>query len=200
VVFSDDFENGAARWQTTDVEKAFWDIARTDRGQVFRVKGKSTYEPPHRSPHSIALVKDLVVGDFELTAAVQSTDSASGNHQDMCLFWGYQDPAHFYYVHLGAKADPHSCQIFIVNGAPRAKITTVEAKGTRWSEGWHKVKIVRSVSDGGMKVYFDDMDRPMMEAADRTFRWGQVGLGTFDNHGNWDDVVVRGVRVDRASR
>ena len=41
--------------------------------------------------------------------------------------WGWQDPARFYYVHLGEKPDPHSSQVFIVNDAPRTAITmTVE--------------------------------------------------------------------------
>ena len=60
------------------------------------------------------------------------------------------------------------------------------------TEGWHNVKVVRRVDDGAMEVYFDDMKKPYMTAKDKTFAWGQVGIGTFDDHGNFDDVVVRG--------
>ena len=60
-----------------------------------------------------------MVGDFVLTVKVQSTNSEAGAHRDMCLFFNYQDPAHFYYVHLGKRPDPHSSQIMIVNDAPR---------------------------------------------------------------------------------
>ena len=126
--------------------------------------GTSKYQPPHRSPHSIALLKDVVVGDFELTVRVQETNVTAGPHRDLCIFWGYQDPSHFYYVHFGAKADPHACQIFIVNDAPRTMITVDQAKGTPWTEGWHTVKVVRRVEDGTMKVYFDDMEKPLMTA------------------------------------
>jgi hypothetical protein len=202
LLYADDFEHGMDRWQTTDPNpaKPFWKIvdlknAKGEPSKALRVTGMSDYQPPHRSPPSIALLKDMNVGDFELTARVQSTNVNAGAHRDMCIFWGYQDPAHFYYVHFGAKADPHACQIFIVNKADRTAITDKEAKGTPWTEGWHDVKVVRRVADGTIEVYFDDMDEPFMAAHDNTFKWGRVGLGTFDDNGNWDDFELYGVEV-----
>jgi hypothetical protein len=197
VLFQDNFESGNfTHWQTTDPDpkKSVWKIieAGPPGNHVLRCTGISTYEPKYRSPLSIALLKDMVVTNFELTARVQETHVDAGAHRDLCLFWGYQDPDHFYYVHLGAKADPHACQIFIVNDSPRVKITTEEATGTPWTEGWHDVKVVRNVKDGSMAVYFNDMKKPYMAAKDKTFTWGQVGIGTFDDHGNFDDFVLRG--------
>src|SRR5690606_38936475 len=145
------------------------------------------------------LLTDKVVADFELTCRVQNTNTKAAGHRDLCLFWGYQDPGHFYYVHLGSKPDPHSCQIFIVNGADRTRITVDESAGTPWTEGWHTAKVVHRVADGTMEVYFDDMTTPAMTAKDTTFSWGQVGIGTFDDHGNFDDVVLRGVEVEKPS-
>jgi hypothetical protein len=196
LVLKEDFEKGMDRWQATDADapKSVWKVIEAgEKGNhALRVTGKSTYQPPHRSPHSIALLKDLKVGDFELTARVQNTNKTAGAHRDLCIFWGYQDPSHFYYVHFGAKADPHACQIFIVNGAPRTMITVDQAKGTPWTDGWHEVKVVRRVEDGTIEVYFDDMTKPYMTAKDKTFAWGQIGVGTFDDHGNFDDIVLRG--------
>ena len=197
LIFSDDFEHDVDRWETSDDQQPFWKLTRADpaygnRTQCFLVPAKSTYQPPYRSPHSLALIKNLPVSDFELTVDAQSTDVASGNHRDLCVIWGYQDPAHYYYVHLGASSDPHSCQIFIVDGAPRKAITVQEASQTPWKKGWHRVKVVRVADSGLMLVYFDDMQRPLMTARDKTFERGRVGLGTFDNHGNWDNLVLRG--------
>jgi hypothetical protein len=31
-----------------------------------------------------------------------------------------------------------------------------------------------------------------MTAVDKTFAWGQIGVGAFDDLGNIDDVVLRG--------
>jgi hypothetical protein len=196
LLVKEDFERGMARWWTSDPDAAasVWKIIETGPpgNRALRVTGQSKYQPPHRSPHSIALLKDVVVTDFELRVRVQNTNAAAGPHRDLCIFWGYQDPAHFYYVHLGAKADPHACQIFIVNDAPRTMITEKQARGTPWTDGWHTIKVIRRVADGTMKVYFDDMQIPLMTARDKTFTWGQVGIGTFDDHGNFDDIVLRG--------
>ncbi len=46
------------------------------------------------------------------------------------------------------------------------------------------------MSDGTIEVYFDDMKTPVMTATDKTFAWGRVGLGTFDDTGDWDDVKL----------
>ncbi|OHB80014.1 MAG: hypothetical protein A2W31_11125 [Planctomycetes bacterium RBG_16_64_10] len=196
-VFLDDFERGADRWQPTD--PSAWRVAESDRGKVYNQFQPSKYHPPHRSPYNMALVKDLLVSDFVLTADVQSTNVNAGNHRDMCVFFGYQDPAHFYYVHLGQRPDPHSSQIMRVDGAPRLMITKNATPGIPWSEGWHKVKVVRRTADGTIEVYFDHMNKPVMVAQDTTFTWGQVGIGSFDDHGNWDNFQLHGQRVQRPS-
>jgi len=192
VVFQEDFENGADHWKPTDA--AAWKIVEVDGGHAYSQFQKSNYEPPHRSPFNFALVKGHSVGDFELTARVHST-TRDYPHRDVCLVFGYQDPAHFYYVHLGKQTDDHANQIFIVNDAPRIKISTKTTPGTNWTESWHNVKIVRRVADGTIEVYFDDMKSPVMTAVDSTFVWGRVGLGTFDDTGEYDDITLRGVRA-----
>jgi hypothetical protein len=193
----EDFENGMQRWETTDGQTPFWEVVTVERdGQTtkaLRCTGKSDYQPPVRSPHSIALLKDVTVGDFEFTVTAQSTNEGAGAHRDLCLFWGYQDPSHFYYVHFGAQADPHACQIFVVDGKPRTMITVDQASGTPWTSGWHTLRVTRNVADGSIKVYFDDLQTPVMAANDKRFSWGRVGLGTFDDHGNFDNVLLRGV-------
>ena len=203
VLYEDDFEHGMDHWQTTDPDPAdsVWEIVEADTGagdagnHVLRVTGASKYEPPYRSPLSIAWLKDKNIGDFELTTRVQNTNPSGGPHRDLCVFWGRQSPAEFYYVHFGAKADPHACQIFIVNNDKRTMITRDQAGGTPWTDGWHDIKVIRRVADGTMEVYFDDMTKPLMTARDNTFGAGQVGIGTFDDSGNFDNLVIRGENV-----
>ncbi|QDT34911.1 hypothetical protein [Thalassoglobus polymorphus] len=189
-VFKDDFESGVKNWKPSDVKK--WKVTEENGNHVYHLLGKSDYQPPHRSPHSLSLVKDVVVSDFVFSAKVKTLQSSRA-HRDMCLFFGYQDPANFYYVHLGEKTDPHANQIFIVNDAPRIKISEKTNDGTPWKdEAWHQVKVVRRVSDGLIEIYFDNMEQPQMVAHDKTFTWGQVGLGSFDDLGQWDDVQLQG--------
>ncbi len=197
LLFEDDFEKGAERWEPTD--PAAWKVvdAGGKRGKVYsQFVKQSNYKPPHRSPYNVSLIKGLNVGDFVLEAKCQSTVK-DYPHRDMCLFFGWQDNAHFYYVHLGKKTDDHANQIFIVNAADRKKISTRTTPGTNWDDEWHDVKIVRSVEKGTIEVYFDDMKTPVMTATDKNFTWGRVGVGTFDDTGNWDDVKLRGVKVEK---
>ena len=75
---------------------------------------------------------------------------------------------------------------------PRAKISTETTPGTRWDDAWHKVRVVRDVGNGDVEVFFDDLKRSVMEANDDTFTWGQIGIGAFDDLGNFDNIVLRG--------
>jgi hypothetical protein len=194
LIFRDNFENGAANWEPTDARA--WKVIDTPMGKAYSQFQQSKYQPPHRSPFNIALRKDVVVSDFVLEARVQTT-ARDYPHRDMCLFFGYQDAAHFYYVHLGQKTDDHANQIFIVDGAPRAKISTKTTPGTPWDSKWHNVKIVRNVATGAIEVYFDDMKVPAMMATDKHFVWGRVGLGSFDDTGNWQDIRLHGTKVTK---
>ncbi|HEY7158287.1 MAG TPA: hypothetical protein VH575_30320 [Gemmataceae bacterium] len=194
LLFQDDFRKGDDHWQPTDA--AAWKVIDAGKGKSYSQFRQSKYKPPHRSPLNFALVKDLVAGDVVLEARARST-TKDYPHRDMCLFFGCQDAAHFYYVHLGKKTDDHANQIFIVNGAPRKKISTKTSDGTPWTDDWHHLKVVRRVADGGIEVYFDDMKTPVMTAADKTFLWGQVGVGSFDDTGDWTDVKVYGRRAEK---
>jgi hypothetical protein len=189
LVISEDFEQGAARWQPTDA--AAWKILETPQGKVYSLFQQSNFKPPHRSPVNIAILKDVIVGDFVFETKVQSTVK-DYDHRSMVMIFGYQDPAHYYYVHFGKKADDHANQIFIVNDAPRLKISTKSTPGTPWDDLWHSVKIARSVADGRTEIYFDDMQSPVMTASDKTFAWGQIGIGAFDDLGNYDNLILHG--------
>jgi len=185
------FEQGADAWEPTDA--AAWKIVdgRENNGKAYALFQQSKYKPPHRSPFNISRLKNVTVTDFRLEADVLST-SREYPHRSMTMIFGYQDPAHFYYVHFGKKTDDHANQIFIVNDAPRVKISTKTTDGTNWDDAWHHVKIERNVESGDIKIFFDDMNEPVMTAVDKTFTWGQIGVGSFDDVGVYDNVKLWG--------
>lgn len=186
-VFSDDFETGTQRWEMLDPKT--WKLAERDGSQTIEITERgSEYKPPVRSPGHVALVRDLELGSFEITFRIKSTKD-TGNHRDCCVFFNYVDDQHFYYVHLGARPDPHSGQIMIVNEAPRLALTDNE-KETPWDDQWHNVKLVRDVNSGTIAIYFDDMTKPHMQVVDKTFTNGRIGLGSFDDLNAFDDVVI----------
>ena len=185
--FEDDFEKGFDRWECLD--PMTWRWVDLDGSKVVEItKRSSEYEPPVRSPRHVALVKDVEVGSFELTFRVKSTKD-TGGHRDCCVFFNYEDEQHFYYAHLGAKPDPHSGQIMIVNEAPRLALTK-NTRETPWDDQWHDVKLTRDVSTGEIAVYFDDMKEPHMRVKDDTFRSGRIGIGSFDDLNAFDNVVL----------
>ena len=194
LLFEDDFEKGAERWQPGD--PAAWKLVKLAKGQGYNQFQLSKVKTPFRSPFNYSLVKDLQVTDFVLEAKARSTGK-DGAHRDMCVFFGWQDPAHHYYVHMAKATDDRANQIFIVNGADRVKISTKTTKGTPWDDQWHHVKVVRKVADGLIEIYWDDMKTPIMTAMDKTFTWGQLGVGSFDDSGLWDDVKVSGRRYEK---
>lgn len=196
LLFSEDFENGADRWEPTDPKA--WKIVAQEKNHVFNQFVKnSDYKPPHRSPYNRAMIKDLVVGSFVLDVKLQSTIPDYG-HRDLCLFFGSQDPAHLYYVHLGKKMDPHANNIFLVNAADRKSISRTTTDGTPWDDAWHHARLIRDAKAGTIEVYFDDMNKPAMTAEDKTLLWGRVGIGSFDDTGNFDDVRLWGEKAEPA--
>lgn len=197
VVATDDFESGRiAGWVATDPEA--WRIAADGDKHFLQQFAASQVQTQVRSPFNRCLLGGVSVGDFQLDVDVQST-ARDYPHRDVCLFFGYQDATHFYYVHLGQRADDHANQIFIVNGAPRVKISTKSTEGTPWNSDWHHVRIIRHVDSGEIAVYFDNMDEPVMTAKDTSFAWGTLGVGTFDDTANFDNLVLRGTKVERQS-
>lgn len=193
LLISEDFEHGAKRWLGTD--PTAWKVVKLDRGNVYSLVKQSRYKPKYRSPLNFALLKNISVSDFVLTADVQSTaKDKTAIHRDICIIFGYQDPNHFYYVHLANKADDHANQIFVVNDADRRKISTETTTGTPWDDNWHKVKVLHLASRGAIGIYFDDMRTRAMKAKDTTFVKGRVGLGSFDDLANFDNVKLYGKR------
>ena len=189
LIFSDDFDKGRDNWEATD-EKA-WTLREVDGNNVFGLnKRTSNYKPKVRSPHNIALIKNVEIADFVLTFKVKSTLD-TGNHRDCCVFFAHQDASHFYYCHLGAKPDPHSGQIMIVKDAPRKALTT-NKNLTPWADKWHQVKVTRSSKDGQINVYFDDMKKPHMSVKDTNYGKGRIGIGSFDDMNDFDEVRLYG--------
>lgn len=187
LVFSEDFENGRGKWETTD--DSSWDVVKGEDNHTLAInKRVSNYTPKHRSPHNIAWLKDLPLGTFAIKVKVRSTKD-TGNHRDCCIFFSKQNADQFYYVHLGAKPDPASGQIMIVNNAPRSPLTKNE-KPVAWDDQWHDVMLIRDAESGLIEVFFDNMTEPIMQCKDTTFLHGTIGIGSFDDMNEFDNVRV----------
>ena len=187
LVLQGDFERDPGDWAMTDEDA--WKIAEEEGNHVLSLHQQSDYNPPVRSPKNMARIAELELTDFVLEARMKQTGREYG-HRDMCVFFGYQDPSHFYYVHMATKADAHAHSVFLVNDAPRVSVCDDRTEGIEWGTDYHRVRIVRDTEEGTVEVYFDDMDEAIMRAQDKTFLSGTVGFGSFDDTGNIDDVRI----------
>jgi hypothetical protein len=197
IVFEDTFEtNPFDRWEPVTKSAWKWEKGgKTEKGEQTGQSGVfdqfKNVDPKEavRAPFNRNIAKGVVVGTFQFEAGVQST-ARDYEHRDVCVIFGYQDPAHMYYVHLGKVTDKNSNGIFLVNGKDRVKISSPDVPGTPWDSNWHYVRIVRSAKTGLIEVFFDDMDTAVMSVVDKTFTSGGIGIGTFDDTARFDDVYV----------
>ena len=190
LLLAEDFTGGAGRWEPTEADA--WKIETVGGLPVYALgKPQKDYQPKVRSPLHYSLVKDLDVADFNLDVTLQSTVKDYG-HRDLCLFLGWQDPEHFYYVHLAKAADPHAHSVFLVNGADRVSIATERTQGVEWGDTAHRVRVRRDTESGAIDVFFDDLTKPIIKAVDKTFLHGRIGVGSFDDQGRFTTVRLRG--------
>ena len=196
LVYEQTFDQPAALQDFVVSDPAAWRHTVSNKITAFELAQQSQYKTIVRSPFNIALLADKVVGDFVLEADLIQTGKEYG-HRDMCLFFGFKSPTNFYYAHLATAADEHAHNIFIVNGAPRTKIAKQTTAGVNWGLGvWHKVRLERRLADGAIRVYFDDLAKPIMVAEDKTFGAGHVGFGSFDDTGMVDNIRLWAPNVE----
>jgi hypothetical protein len=196
LLYEQTFENAEALGDFVTSDPKAWRLASTERGRTLELSAQSRYKPSVRSPVNLAMIRDRVFGDFILECDLMQTGREYG-HRDMCLYFGFESPSRFYYAHMATAADDHAHNVFVVREQPRTKIGTETTKGVDWGQNaWHRVRIERTLADGLIKVYFDDLQRPIMVARDRTLGAGYIGFGSFDDTGMIDNIRIWGPSLE----
>jgi len=192
LIYEQDFTAAEALSQFVVSDPAAWRVAKGTNQPALELYRQSSYQPPVRSPVNIALIADRLFEDFVLEADLLQSGKEYG-HRDLCIYFGMTSPTNFYYVHLASAADDHAHNIFIVDGKPRIKIAQRTTAGVQWGHNvWHKVRLERVASKGSIKVYFDDLTTPIMEAENGAFQKGYIGFGSFDDTGMVDNIKIWG--------
>ncbi|NLN93857.1 MAG: hypothetical protein GX130_11195 [Candidatus Hydrogenedens sp.] len=183
LIFENDFSTAETLENFQFTDSSTWRLdQRLDTSCLNLFKGVGNYKPPVRSPFSFALLNDIQVQDFILEMDVESSDLRGGNHRDACFIFGFTEADSFYYAHVAAAADPHSHNIFVVDKEPRVKFASYNSPGISWgTKVRNRIRLERSLSEGRIAVYFNDMTTPVLEGEDKRFTWGHVGIGSFDN-------------------
>jgi hypothetical protein len=179
-----------AAWSFADPSAWVW--SQEDGQSVLTLKQQQAYKPPFRSPFNLAWLKTTDWKSFTLTVEGQLTKFDAGNN-DLCIAFARGDDARFYYAHLGEKADANHHQLHLVDRADRRPITATRTGGTPWQPGqWHRLKLVHDTVKGMITVFFDDMEKPVLTAQDKTLDHGWIGLGSFDDLGKFRNLRIQG--------
>jgi hypothetical protein len=162
-----------------------WQWATEDGVGCLELFGTSHYQPPHRSPLAMALVRDAEFGDFTMRVKARQT-GREYPHRDLVFVFAYRDADHFAYAHLATKGDENAHHVMLVDGADRRPVTTARTEGVAWGDGWHDIELRR---EGTLvRVFFDGVG-PVLRA-EVPQGAGRVGVGSFDDTGRFRDLHV----------
>jgi hypothetical protein len=195
LLVSADFEDSkAAGWKPND--PGHWRVVEHDGSRVYELTAPGEFGKV-RAPTSWSLIAGYEVSSFVFTGRMKCAADPANDKRDMCVFFHFQDPTHFCYVHFSASSDDAHNIIGLVNGADRVKIN-FEPPGKsvfRLSDkAWHEFKVAYDAISGRIEAFLDDMDKPILTAVDRTLAHGIVGVGSFDDTGYFDDLKLWGDR------
>jgi hypothetical protein len=184
--FRDDFRSGNLNaWSMPYPED--WEVLSENGLHYLHMKRSRPPGVPRR-PLQFARLKNIRVGSFDLQARVRRQGGS------MIIVFNYVDTLHFYYVHLSVnpgKQIPVHNGIFIVNGGPRRRIAGINSPAALPDRSWHPVHIARDARSGSIRVFMDRQAHPLFDVTDRAFTCGQIGLGSFDETGDFAEFRLR---------
>jgi hypothetical protein len=191
LTFQDHFEKGdLSAWKFPFPED--WQILAEGPNHYLHMLRSRPPGVPRR-PLQFALLKGPRVGSFELSTRLRR------EQRSLIVVFNYVDTLHFYYAHLsvdtGAKQPVHN-GLFIVNGEPRKRIAGVEAEPALPETNWHTARIIRDTTSGSIEVFMDGAKQPLFSVRDDTFTCGRVGIGSFDETGDFDDFELKSSDAD----
>lgn len=186
LAFKENFEHGDLRaWRFPFPED--WEIFSEGPNHFLHMKRNRQPGVPRR-PLQFALLEKARVGSFELQTKIRREG------RSMIIVFNYVDTLHFYYAHLSADRgteQPVHNGLFIVNGEARRRIAGTDAPPALPDREWRQVRVVRDASSGLIEVFVDGGKDHVFSISDRTFTCGQIGVGSFDETGDFDDIAFK---------
>jgi hypothetical protein len=163
-------------------------VSKTENGQTYMHMLRPRDPGVPRRPLQFARLKNVNVGSFDLSVKVRREG------RSMLIVFNYVDTLHFYYTHVSRDRgtfQPVHNGIFLVDGGPRRRIAGTEAQPALPDTNWHTIHVVRNVKTGLIQVYSDVQKKPLFSVVDHHFTCGQIGLGSFDETGDFADLKIK---------
>jgi hypothetical protein len=169
---------------------ADWKVDKDGGAQVLHLVTPREPLPGPRRPIQFAIAETKDYGDVMLEADVRPHD------RSLMIVFCYRDPAHFDYAHLsidtGVKESHHN-GIFHVYDGERVRISSPQGPAAFPASGrWYHVQLTHSAKSGAVQVSVDGRAIPALHAVDLSLTSGKVGLGSFDETGDFKNVRISG--------
>jgi hypothetical protein len=193
VLTSFDFEDGKSEGWRPNFPKN-WEVVDVDGSRAYHLSAPGE-SGEISAPTSWAVLTGHDVTSFEFSGRFLCAAETDNPNRDLCVFFHYQDPVHFYYAHFSASSDERHNIIGLVDGSDRIKIN-LEPPGESVfrliDKEWHNFKITYDSETGAIRAYLDDMETPIVTASGSVLGHGLVGIGSYDDTGYFDDLILKG--------
>jgi hypothetical protein len=181
-----DFSSQARFNAEWDIDGGDWQISNG----VLLLTKPGTPSGPIRRPATVAIFKTPPMQRVTIEAEIRCTTPVDVVYRDLQLIFGYESPTRFYYTHLSGITDDVHNGVFLVDNADRRRIDSGRTPPVLKDQAWHRVRLERDGSSGRIQIYVDGATAPAFDLTDATIKTGRVGLGSFDDTGEFRNVVV----------
>jgi hypothetical protein len=142
-----------------------------------------------RRPQKIALAETPAFRRVTVEAEVRRAK------RSLVIVYAWQDDSHYNYAHISsdtaAGANVHN-GMFHIFGGERVRISPLDGEAALPTQEWTPVKLVFDGDSGRCYVEVNGKRNPSLEAIDLSLRYGRVGLGSFDETGDFRGVRITG--------
>jgi hypothetical protein len=149
-------------------------------------------EPPPgtpRRPQKIALADTPSFRRVTVEAEVRR------NKKSLIIVYAWQNDSHYNYAHISsdtaATTNVHN-GMFHVFGGERVRISPLDGEASLPTQEWTPVRLVFDGDSGRCYVEVNRKRNPSLEAVDLSLRYGRVGLGSFNETGDFRRVRITG--------
>jgi hypothetical protein len=167
---------------------ADWNVTAENGTETLSLTKAREPLPGPRRPLQFALAD---VPDY---ASVTVEADARPLGRSVMIVFAYHDAAHFDYAHLsidtGQKQSVHN-GIFHVYEGERVRISNPRGPAAFAATGrWYHVKLTHEAKTGSVQVTVDGQAVPALQATDVSLGAGKVGIGSFDETGEFKNVKI----------
>jgi hypothetical protein len=170
-----------------------WNVEKEGGVPVLRLVTPRGPLPGPRRPIQFALAETP-----EFRSVTVDLNARPLGHSLIVVF-SYHDAAHFDYAHL--STDPATKEhvhngVFHVYGGARVRISAEAGPAAfQATNRWYHIRLTHDGGSGAVEVTVNGRSIPALHAIDLSLRSGRVGIGSFDETGDFKNVKIQGVAV-----